>query len=452
MWIFNPLTPIRELSGRLEILIRGRLWMQVLIGLLMGMIVGLLLGPDIQLIPSQQSRVIAEWLAIPGYVFLRLIKMVLIPLVVTSIIRGLGATTDPELMHRVGVRFLLFVLFTTLLAIVLGLSLASWIRPGDSVSLANIDSLSSSVPTVLAAAPELHMIPTYVSEIIPDNPLAAMLNTEMLAIVIFSIIIGFAFSQQDNQKVAPLLAFLDGLLAVCMTIVRWSMFLAPWAVFGLIARMVTQVGVATLVGLSVYVLTVLLGLLILMLVYWTIILVFTGRSLLDFIRKMASLQLLAFSTSSSAAVMPLSIQTAEEEFQVDTQIAELLIPLGSTMNMAGTALYQSIAVIFLAQMSGIELSMFELTMVVITLVASSIGAPGTPGIGVIILGSIATNFGIPTTGIILIMGVDRLLDMFRTAINVTGDLTVCLLLAESESSFHRLKMRLGTLFQRLKWS
>lgn len=223
---------------------------------------------------------------------------------------------------------------------------------------------------------------------------------------------------------------LDELLAVCMTIVRWAMFFIPFAVFGLTAKLISEVGFSTLLGLSAYVGTVSLGLLILMIFYYLLIFIFSQGGVKTFIVSMAPLQLLALSTSSSAAVMPLSIQTAEQKLRVPASISELIIPLGATMNMAGTAIYQAIAIVFLAQMSAVHLDMSELAMIVMTVVASSIGAPGTPGVGVVILGAIATQFGIPTYGIVLIMGVDRILDMLRTVVNVTGDLTAATLIGQ----------------------
>jgi len=449
MNFFNPLTPIRDLSGRLEVLIKGKLWAQVLIGLWLGMIVGVLLGPDIQLLEKETTEWVVEWLAMPGYLFLRLIKMILIPLVVASIIRGLGANNDKDLLKRLGKKIFVFITITTTIAVFIGMSLAFLIKPGTYVKLPQEIGVASvpAAETIPVQGSFIQQLPQLLIEIIPDNPLEAMINGEMLAIVIFSLIAGIAFALQPKNKADRILSLLDGVLSVCMTIVRWAMFLAPWAVFGLIAKMASQVGIATLVGMSVYVATVTLGLALLIIGYYLCVFLFTSHSLKSFVTGIAPLQLLAFSTSSSAAVMPMSIETIEEKFGVESEIAELVIPLGVTMNMAGTAVYQGIAVIFLTQMSGIELSVTQLILVVFALVASSIGAPGTPGLGGVILASIAASFGIPTTGIVLIIGVDRLLDMGRTVVNVTGDQAMCLVLAEPEEQngfFHRMKTRFSS--------
>jgi len=232
---------------------------------------------------------------------------------------------------------------------------------------------------------------------------------------------------QPNRKIKPILDMTDGFLDVLMTIVQWAMLLTPLAAFGLTARMVIQSGVTVLLGMGVYIGTVLLGLLSLLILYCILILLFNRSNPLRFLQRIAPLQLLAFSTSSSAAVMPYSIQTATEKLDVDPATASIIVPLGTTINMDGTAVYQSIAMIFMAQIAGMELGISQILLVVITLVGASIGTPGTPGVGVAILLTIAGNLGIPTAGHALLLGVDRLLDRFRTVINVTGDLTACVL-------------------------
>ncbi len=205
------------------------------------------------------------------------------------------------------------------------------------------------------------------------------------------------------------------------------MFLAPLAVFGMMAQLVMQIGLDTLLAVSAYVGTVLLGLLLLFLLYLSILAIFCRIGPITFFKKAGETLLLAFSTSSSAAVMPSTVQSAKK-LGVPRDIANLVAPLGATMNMAGTALYQSVAILFLAQMSGIELSAGQIMVMTVTLVASSIGAPGTPGVSIAILISVAAGFGIPADGMVIVMGVDRILDMSRTSVNVAGDLTASTLL------------------------
>jgi Na+/H+-dicarboxylate symporter len=203
------------------------------------------------------------------------------------------------------------------------------------------------------------------------------------------------------------------------------MELAPYAVFGLMTQITSQIGLEALTGLGMYVITVLIGLLLLIMVYNLIILLFSYQNVGKFMRAIRNVQVLAFSTSSSAAVMPLSIKTAEDKLNVRPTIAQFLIPVGTTINMDGTALYQAVATIFLAQVFEVELSIAALLLVVAITVGSSIGAPATPGVGVVILATILETVGIPGSGIALILGVDRILDMSRTVANVTGDMTAC---------------------------
>ena len=213
-----------------------------------------------------------------------------------------------------------------------------------------------------------------------------------------------------------------------MTIVRFTMRLAPLAVFGLMAQLSSKIGISALLGMLVYVGTVMLGLAVMLVIYLVIVLLFLRRSPRHFLSAVHEVLLLAFSTSSSAAVMPLSIKTAEEKLGVNPSVAQLVIPLGATINMNGTALYQGVATIFLAQVFGIDLDVSGLALIVLVAVGASIGSPATPGVGMVILATLLTTAGIPPSGIALIMGVDRLLDMSRTAINVCGDLVASLLI------------------------
>jgi len=208
-----------------------------------------------------------------------------------------------------------------------------------------------------------------------------------------------------------------------MKIVSWAMVLAPIAVFGLIAQVTIKIGFDAIVGMSVYVGTVLLGLLVLLTFYLAIILLITRQNPWHFLVKIRDAQLLAFSTSSSAAVMPLSMKTAQESLGVRPSIAQFIIPIGATVNMDGTALYQVIAAIFLTEVFGVDLTSGSLILLMATTVGASIGAPSTPGVGIVILATILQGIGVPASGIALILGVDRILDMCRTAVNVTGDLT-----------------------------
>ena len=208
----------------------------------------------------------------------------------------------------------------------------------------------------------------------------------------------------------------------------WAMRLAPLAVFGLIMDFVLRVGLSALLGLSAYIATVITGLIILLLVYLLIVLVFAGRNPLKFAGQIADAQLLAFSTSSSAATMPLSLRIAEDRLRVSPPVSRFLIPLGATVNMDGTALYQVVAALFIAQLYNVDLSTVELAVLIFTVVGASIGSPSTPGVGIVILATILQGLGIPPDGAAILLGVDRILDMCRTSVNVSGDLTACVVM------------------------
>lgn len=429
---FHPLEYIhprslKQLSGQLQSFVKGRLWLKIIIGMFLGILVGLILGPTGGLIDPEIATIIGEWVALPGYIFLGLLQMIVIPLIIASIIRGIAASEDMEQLRKVGFRVTAYFILTTAIAIAIGMSLALFIKPGTYISSELVKSMETGATAVQGAAPTFKFtdISGLVGTILPSNPLGAMVTGQMLQVVIFSIIIGIALVSMSPIQSKPLLDLAGSLQEVSMTVVKWAMLLAPLAVFGLLARFTTQIGFDALIGMGVYVGTVLLGLLVLLIFYLVIVFLVSGQGPLGFLGKVKDVMLLAFSTSSSAAVMPMSIKTAEEKLGVRPSISQFVIPLGATINMNGTALYQGIATVFLAQVFGIDLSLGEMLLIIITVVGASIGTPATPGIGIVILAMVLSSVGIPTGGIALIIGVDRILDMTRTAINVTGDLVAC---------------------------
>ncbi len=420
---------LESLADRLDSLVRKRLWLQVIVGLVLGVIVGAILGPDFGWVAPEKAHVIGSWLALPGKLFLGLIGMVVSILVLASIVVGLSQSSSGEQLKTVGLKLTLFVVLTTALAAALGIGLGLAINPGSYVELQSSGAKTNTPapPSVESEAIDLN-VPELIAGLIPRKPLASLAEGEMLGIVVFSILLGIACTTANREKIKPFLDLMESIMEVSMTVVKWAMFLAPLAVFGLMAQLVSNVGFDTIIGMGVYVLTVLLGLLLLLVSYFILAVIMGRQNIFSFASNIAEAQLLAFSTSSSAAVMPLSIKTAVEKLKIPESIASLVVPLGATVNMAGTALYQAVAIIFLAQMAHVQLAVGDLLLIVVTLVASSIGSPGTPGVGLVILGNIAGDFGIPTEGLVLIMGVDRILDMSRTAVNVTGDLTACVIL------------------------
>ena len=418
---------LRFQSYRLAALIRGRLWLQVLIGMALGIATGIVLGPSVGWLHPETSATAGTWLALPGQLFLASLQMIVIPLVVASVARGIAASESLDQLRSVGLLVVAFFVLTTVVAAALGIGIANVIEPG-----AFLDASALKEGAVGGAVPEpmervgFAGIPSVLVALVPQNPLASMVEREMLQVVFFSVVIGIALISIAAEQSKPLLELLGSVQAVCITVVRWAMLIAPIAVFGLMAQLTTKIGIGALLGMSVYVLTVLLGLALLLLMYLGIVWQVTRLGPVSFLASVRELLLLAFSTSSSAAVMPVSIKTAEDELGVRPSIAQFVIPLGATINMNGTALYQAVATVFLAQLFGIDLTFGQQALVVTIAVASAIGAPATPGVGIVILATLLNAVGVPLAGIALILGVDRLLDMSRTAINVAGDLVACI--------------------------
>lgn len=410
-----------SLTSRLRRFVRGRLWLQVLAAMVAGVVTGLLLGADVGWVEPATADWIGSWAALPGYLFLALVQMIVIPLVVASIILGMASTDDLDQLRRTGLRTGVFFVITTVVACLIGLVAVLVIQPGNYIDNQAISG--AAVATHAAGSPlSLVELPQRITEVVPTNPLRASVEQNMLQVVVFAILIGVALVTLQPRQSRPLLELLGAIQEVSMVVVRWAMYLVPAAVFGLMLQLTTRLGIDALLGLGVYVLTVLLALGVMLAVYLTLYRVLRGRSAWLFMQAARDAQLLAFSTSSSAAVMPLTMQTAITRLDVRPAIAQFVIPLGTTINMAGTALYQVIATVFLAQVFAVDVSTSQLMLVVVLAVGASIGSPGTPGIGIVILSMMLVSVGIPAEGIALIIGVDRILDMCRTTLNVTGDL------------------------------
>lgn len=421
-----------QLTAHLGTLIRQRLWLQVIVGMILGVAVGILIGPTSGYVSAETSGLAGNWISLPGRLFLIAIQFVVVPLVVASVIRGIAAGEASEGLGVLGSRTVVFFLATTLLAVAIGVLVASAIQPGQYLDgFAMQDALKHAEEAqVLAGAggvttPKVHDIPDIIVGLFPKDPLSTFVSGNMLQIVIAAAIIGVALTMTPSDQRKPLLDLMASVQAACMVIVGWVMRFAPIAVFGLLAHITSRVGLSALIGTSVYVVTVLAGLLLLTMSYLAIGYFVAGRSPRSFLGAARDVMLLAFSTSSSASVMPLSLSTAEQKLGVRPAVARFVIPLGTTINMGGTALYQGVATLFLAQVFNIELGVAGILLVVVMATGAAIGSPGTPGVGIVVLATILTSVGIPPAGIAIILGVDRLLDMCRTVVNVTGDLVAC---------------------------
>lgn len=418
------------LAEKLTFLIRRKLWLQIVICMVLGISFGLLLSPEgAALVSEPTAQLITGWLVLPGHLFLALIQMIMLPLVLSSIVLGIAGAEDLVKLRKMGLRIAPYFVGTTTVAVLIGVVLATLIAPGQYVDPQMISvTLADSGPTDVGGKLETLTLHNRIVGLIPANPLSAALDESMLQIVVFAILTGIALASISPDRAKPLLEISRSVQELSMKIVSWAMVIAPIAVLGLLAQITMQVGINALVGMSVYVGTVLLGLGLLLGFYLIVACIVGGINPAHFLSQLREVQLLAFSTSSSAAVMPLSIKTAEEKLDIQSSTAGFIVPLGATINMDGTALYQVVAALFLTQVFGVELSSGELLLLITTTIGASIGSPSTPGVGIVILATILTNIGVPANGIALIIGVDRILDMSRTAINVTGDLTACVVM------------------------
>jgi len=394
--------------------------------ILLSLAAGIIVGIACSIIVPDDSAVdvylIEGVFYVLGQWFIRLMQMLVVPLVFCSIVCGAASMSDPKMLGKVGVGALLMYLCTTALAVIIAIGLASVTNPGIGLDL------SSVVPAEPAATKTDQTIAETLVNIIPTNIVAAMNNGAMLQIIFFALILGFILGRL-GKKVATVNRFFTQFNAVMMYMIGLILKVAPIGIFCLITRTFANLGLTGILPMVKFIGTVYLGLFAqLLVVYMLLLLLFTRLSPLQFLRKMLPVMLFAFSTSSSNATIPLNMETLEKKIGVDPKIASFTIPLGATINMDGTAIMQGAAVVFVAQAFGIELAPAALATVVLTAVTASIGTAGVPGVGTIMLAMVFESVGLPAEGIAMIMGIDRLLDMGRTAINVTGDavVTTCL--------------------------
>jgi proton glutamate symport protein len=405
--------------------LRTKLWLKVLIALGLGSIFGFLVGPETALVSEPVSKIIIDWIALPGRLFLQMIKMMIIPLIFCSIVLGIASSGNPDFIKKFGPRLLIYFILSTTVAIAIGFSVAFTFNPGD---YAHIEVDRSQLTNVQngSSRGDTFNLPDLIVRLIPENPLRSMLEGDMLGVVIFAIFLGIAVLMLKADLRNQLLMFLKGFQDIALTIVNWAMKLIPFAVFGLIAQVMAKSGIQVLSSLGIYVLVVLAGLAILLSVYMLFVKFVIKVPLRFFLTGIRDAQLLAFSTASSAAAMPVTLKVAEQNLKIHPAIAKFLIPVGATINMDGTALYQAVATVFLAQLYGLDLTFSQLLMVAIITVGASIGTPSAPGMGIIVLSTILVTVGIPASSIAIVIGVDMLLGMCRAMVNITGDLTACL--------------------------
>ena len=415
-----------------------QLYTKISIALILGVVAGFVANAlDLDLL----TRILVEIEPV-GTAWIRLITMVVVPLVFASLIVGTASLGDITKLGRIGSKTVVYYLATTAVAVSIGLLLSNVVQPGSRMSPEALESLRSTYMVEGASQVELAQdapgLVDVLLNLIPRNPVEALAGGDMLPIIFFAIFLGAAISALPRERRDHIVGFFDGLNEACMVMIHWIMKLAPYAVFALIGAVIARFGLDVLGSLLIYVLVVIAGLLLHVLITYTSALRFLAkRSPMEFYRAIRGVQLIAFSTSSSNATLPLTMETAEEELGIEKEVSSFVLPLGATINMDGTALYQAVATMFIAQVLIGDIALSTQFGIVLTATLASIGAAGVPSAGIIILvvvlkGVLAGSGIDPAAGIALILGVDRILDMCRTAVNVTGDLTAAAVIERSE--------------------
>lgn len=397
---------------------------KIFIALILGVVTGLILHP-IKENPMVEKYLLNFIFNFLGNGFVRAIRMVVVPLVLCSLVMGSAGIEDVTKLGRIGIKTLAFYLSTTAFAVVLALVGGNIINPGKGIQLENI-------ATTAVKTPETKPFVDILLDMIPINPIEALATGNMLQIIVFAILLGVTLSLLGEKASNVKKLFEEG-NSISLKLVELIMKLAPLGVYGLIAKTFTTLGYVALIPLFKYFIGVVIILFIHCLVTYQGILILFGKyNPIKFFKGFAPTMMIGFSTASSSACLPSSLKTVQENFGVSKTISSFTIPLGNTINMDGTAVMQGIATIFIAQIYGKDLTMAHYISIILTATLASIGTAGVPGVGVIMLGMVLVQVGLPLEGIGLVMGIDRFVDMFRTMINITGDAVCTLVIARTE--------------------
>ncbi len=405
---------------------------KIFIALLAGAVFGIVLC---YMVPSGHVKddiIVEGILYVVGQGFIRLMKMLVVPLVFCSLVCGSMAIGDTKKLGTVGVRTLIFYLFTTALAITVALSVGNIINPGIGLDMSAIKSNAAEVEEMAATS-----LSDTILNIIPDNPLNSLASGNMLQIIVFALIVGIILAKL-GERTETVGNFFSQFNDIMMEMTMMVMSLAPVGVFCLIARTFANIGFSAFVPLAKYMVGVLLALAIqCFIVYLGLLKVFTGLNPFKFIKNFFPVMAFAFSTATSNATIPLSIDTLAKKMGVSKKISSFTIPLGATINMDGTAIMQGVAVVFAAQAFGIQLDVMDYLTVIGTATLASIGTAGVPSVGLVTLTMVFNSVGLPVEAIGLIMGIDRILDMTRTAVNITGDAVCTTIVAHQNKALDR---------------
>ncbi len=420
--------------------------------ILIGMILGILFGIGMTFTEGGADFV-GNWIKPLGTIFVKLLKLIAVPLIIASLVKGISDLKDISKFKNMGLKTIIIYIGTTVIAITIGLALVNVVEPGNGISEETITKLtetyanSGSVQAKIAEANKQQSSGKlqFLVDMVPDNAIKAMgSNKSMLQVIFFTIFLGISMLLVGEKRAKPLKKFFDSLNEVVLKMVDLIMLSAPYAVFALLASVVVSSNDPDLLlALLKYALTVVGGLILLVGFYMLLVSIYTKKNPLWFLKQISPAQLLAFSTSSSAATLPVTMERVEEHVGVDKEVSSFVLPVGATINMDGTSLYQAVAAVFIAQALSFDLSFADQLTIIVTALLASIGSAAVPGAGMVMLVIVLESVGFPADklaiGLALIFAVDRPLDMCRTVINVTGDATVAMLVAKSVDKLHEPK-------------
>ena len=416
------------------------LYAKILIGMALGIIAGMLA------VYFDLTKFTTNWIKPWGAIFLNLLKLIAVPLIFVSLVKGISSLSNISKLSRIGIKTISLYVISTVIAVSCGLLLVNNFEPGNTFPEhkknelqerfgSTIDLKKDQADNIKEESPLQFLV-----DVVPDNFLkAATDNTKMLQIIFFAILFGIAMVMLEEKKVKVVRDFFDGIDVIILKIIDIIMLFAPYGVFALIAGLIVDFsGDADLfTALGWYAVTVVAGLLVMIFIIYPLFLrIFTPIKYTDFYKSISPAQLLAFSTSSSAATLPVTMECVENKMGVSNEVASFVLPVGVTINMDGTSCYQAIAAVFIAQVFGVQLDIYDQLLIVVTATLASIGTPGVPGGSIVMLIIVLTSVGIPIEGLALILGIDRPLDMLRTVVNVTGDATVSTIVAKTEGKLN----------------
>jgi Na+/H+-dicarboxylate symporter len=413
------------------------LWLKIILGMILGLVWGLIA------VNWGLEKFTSDWIKPWGTVFIKMLKLIAVPLIFISLVKGVTSITDFSKLTRIGIKTMSFFVITTLISVLVGLFLVNLIRPGDTFPEQKRKELQMMYEKNIKEKEQIasdvkNQSPLYmIEDIVPDNIFkAAGDNTKMLQVIFFAVLFAVSMLLLDRQKVLSVNNLFESLNDIILKIVDIIMKFAPIGVFALLAALISDFSAdaGLFWALGKYALLVSFGLIgLLLLFYPPIILLFTRVKLKTIFRALIPTQMVAFSTSSSNATLPINMQQCSNELGVSESVVNFVLPIGATVNMNGVSFYQAIAAVFIAQVFGMELTMIQQLTIVITATLAAIGTPGVPGGGIIMMVIVLDAVGIPPEGLALIIGIDRPLDMIRTVVNVTGDAIAAVVIAHSEN-------------------